>query len=88
MELSHHAEGRIRQRGIPMIIVDLLIRYGVPNQRRDGAAEIRITHKAKAQIIADVQHFTHELERLSSQRVLVGYDQTEEPLIVALYHKT
>ncbi len=43
MDLTRHAEVRMQQRGIPPLVVDLLLRFGRTEHR--GGAEIRFFDK-------------------------------------------
>lgn len=50
MELKHHAKVRSQQRGIPPIIVDLLIRFGHREKAGDGMSKVFMNKRGQKKI--------------------------------------
>lgn len=52
MELKHHAKVRAQQRGIPPIIVDLLIRFGHREKAGDGLSKVFMDRRGQRKVSA------------------------------------
>lgn len=50
MELKHHAKVRSQQRGIPPIVVDLLIRFGHREKAGDGLSKVFMDRPARKKV--------------------------------------
>lgn len=54
MQLSHHAQIRCQQRGIPPLICDWLHRYGAESKTPGGAIKRFFDHNARRRIAQEV----------------------------------
>lgn len=52
MDITKHATDRIQQRGIPPLVIDLLIKFGSSEPAGDGACKIFADKRARRQIKA------------------------------------
>lgn len=60
MSLAKHANVRCQQRGVPPLVVDLLLRYGVSERASEGASLYFFDKKSKRRVRA----YTGGLSRL------------------------
>ena len=74
MDLSKHAQKRCRQRGIPEKKLEIILKYGTPSHRRDGALKVMITKSDKQNMIADLKKRIQELEKLAGRAVILSTD--------------
>lgn len=52
MEIKHHAKVRAQQRGIPPIVVDLLMRLGQRETAGDGLSKVFMDSSARRKVCA------------------------------------
>lgn len=52
MEIKHHAKVRAQQRGIPPIVVDLLMRFGQREKAGDGLSKVFMDRPARKKVCA------------------------------------
>ena len=50
VEIKHHAKVRAQQRGIPPIVVDLLIRFGQREKAGDGLSKVFLDRSARRKV--------------------------------------
>ena len=74
MNLSKHAQKRCQQRGIPEKNLELILKYGTPSPRRDGALKVMITKSDKQNMIADLKKRIQKLDKLEGRAVILSTD--------------
>lgn len=82
MHTTQHAEARMRQRGIPEDLVDLILQYGTPRRRPGGAYEYVVRKGDRARLVRHLKHLLHRAEALDRKAVLVG----DDGVVVTTYH--
>lgn len=82
MDISKHARKRCLQRGIPERYLDLIVLYGVPQNRPGGVVEYRIDNKTKSNIQTLLKNMSKQIERLGNKAVIVDGEN-----IITAYNK-
>jgi hypothetical protein len=83
MNISVHAKGRCRQRGITEDQIELILKYGTI-QKKDGAYECFIPRKQFDFIRSNIKHALQALDKISRANKAIIVD---EGTIIKAYNK-
>lgn len=74
MKFSKHASIRVQQRGIPPIVVDLLMDFGAVERAGDGATSHYFDKKSRSRIKAYTGQLSPALQEYLDYYAIVGSD--------------
>lgn len=83
MGMTHHAEARSQQRGIPPIMIDLLIRFGNSEKSGNGTFKYFFDKKSRRKIQAYIGGLATSLDEHLNLYIVVG----ENNCIVTIAHR-
>ncbi len=84
MKFSNHAIIRSKQRGIPTILMDLILKYGTEVNKPGGAIELVLTKKDRDELISSIKNVMHLVEKTKNKAILVDSDMNS---VITAYHK-
>jgi hypothetical protein len=82
--ITKHAKARIQQRGIPTLVVDLILAYGAERNRPGGAIEYSISKSEANRLESKLKKAMNSIDKCKNIGVLVGGDAGS---IITVYHK-
>lgn len=74
MQITHHASTRQQQRGIPTLVVDLLINYGTVERAGADAASYYFDKASRRQVLAYAGPLSRAIEQYLDYYAIVGDD--------------
>lgn len=74
MNMTQHASKRAQQRGIPPILLNLLLDFGKSEPAGDGAAKIYFDKAARRRVKAYVGPLGRQIEQFLNVYAVVGAD--------------
>jgi len=72
MTLTDHAAMRMQQRGVPEIILDLILQFGREKARPGGAWEISMTRRDAADLVGSLKSAIHMIEKAQRKRAVIS----------------
>lgn len=84
MSHTHHAQIRAQQRGIPPIVIDLLLRFGAQEKSGDGTQKYFFDKAARRNMRSYVGLLASSIERHLNVYVVVGTSNE----IITIAHRT
>ena len=71
MEFSSHSINRQQQRGMPDIIVDMILKFGTRSRKPGNVFEYKITRKDKEKALKNLKSQIQALEKVKNKDVLL-----------------
>lgn len=84
MKKSHHAEVRSQQRGIPPILIDLLLEFGVIEPAGSGATKVFFDKRARRRVQSYAGHLAGVLDEHLDVYAVVSSDNE----VITVAHRT
>lgn len=84
MHLTKHAQNRSQQRGIPPVMVDLLLQFGITESAGDGASKLFFNKAARRR----VESYFGPIAPLINQHLDVYAVVSEDDKIITIGHRT
>jgi len=74
MHITQHASTRQQQRGIPTLVIDLLVNYGAVERAGAGAASYYFDKASRRQVLAYAGPLSRAIEQYLDYYAIVGDD--------------
>lgn len=84
MRLSVHSMVRSQQRGIPLDMIEIILRFGTPEKRPGNVLGYRLRKRDKARIVSSLKRQIQRIEKAAAKAVLVAEDGT----VITAYNVT
>jgi hypothetical protein len=72
MTFTHHAAMRMRQRGVPEEILDLVLQFGRERPRPGRACEISMTRCDAANLVGILKRMIHMIEKAQRKKAVIS----------------
>ena len=82
-KMTVHAKERSSQRGIPHSVIDVIMRFGTPQARRDGTREFVLRPQDRERAHRKLKGQIQALDKARGKAVLIG----GEGKVITTYHK-
>ena len=80
-KISGHAKKRQQQRGIPRLLVDLIVEFGTQQRKPGEAIEISLTKSDKQRIVSHLKFLINKLDKAESKAIL----ESEDGSVITVY---
>lgn len=74
VRMTRHAQSRIKQRGIPVEAVSVLMEYGICKKAPGDASQYYLNKRAIDQYIHELKREIQRVERLKNVKLIVAND--------------
>jgi hypothetical protein len=82
--ISNHAQQRLKQRGIPELMLNLLVQYGRDEYQKGGTTVWRLSRKAAKRLRQDLKEVLGRLDALADTYFVEATDGT----VITAGHQT
>lgn len=83
MQLTYHANKRMRQRGFLRDHIDMLLKYGKSERKPGNVLEIKLSQKNRSQIIENLKKTIRLISKCRNKAILID---TSGEIIITAYH--
>lgn len=81
MTYTRHAKERCQERGIPLSLVELIVRFGTPREQPDGTCKYELRERDRNAAVRQLRQKLQHLEEAPGKVVVTGREE-----VITVYH--